>query len=75
MKNKLLILITFTLLLSGCFRKEPPKPRLVLKKTKFSKISGWDNDSHKKALIAFKKSCAVIDKKNPDQFFSSKIPS
>jgi len=45
----------------------PAKSKLVLAKTNFKKIMGWNGDRHDQALVVFIRSCAKI-KKMPSNF-------
>lgn len=57
-------------LLSGCAAVDPETAALELKPAKFSDLPGWEKDDHSAAFAAFARSCARIDKKDPDTAFS-----
>ena len=76
MKQKIVLvaMISSVLFLSGCcHHKMPPKPGLVLAKTSFSNLAGWEKDNQVQALKALQKSCVVIAKRDPKNPFSKKI--
>jgi membrane-bound lytic murein transglycosylase A len=47
---------------------------LVLAKTDFNQLPGWENDDPREALKALQRSCVVIAKQNPSQSFSISMP-
>lgn len=49
-------------------------PHLILIKTDFSHLPGWDKDDHNLALETLQKSCLIIAKQDPKKPFSSSIP-
>ena len=70
----IMIIMMSCLSLTGCstISKSTKKaaPRVAyFQKTNFSELGDWESDSHYSALLTFKKSCKVINKKDP----SSKI--
>jgi membrane-bound lytic murein transglycosylase A len=62
----LITVITGTLYYRGQFG-----PHLSLSKTSFRELPHWARDEHTKALLAFKRSCAVIAKKEANLAFNS----
>jgi membrane-bound lytic murein transglycosylase A len=61
------------LLLSACGTTAPEKESapLVLRPASFNDLPGWADDNQTEALAAFRRSCARILKKDPDQLFGS----
>jgi membrane-bound lytic murein transglycosylase A len=62
------ILISLFLIFVAACTTPAPKPetdRLSLKPVSFSDLSGWQKDTPQAALVAFRKSCAVLTKKPP----------
>ena len=54
-------------LLSGCQGVFKPEPKLKLVSVEIEDIPDWEYDDHRPAFIAFKKSCAALEKKPPEQ--------
>ena len=61
------------LLMTGCAQKievPPPATKLELAPVSFSALPDWALDRHSDAVTAFQKSCAALEKKDPDFSFS-----
>ncbi len=75
--TKKIILITMALsglLLSGCsHQKVAPPSQLVLAKTSFANLNGWQRDNQIHALRALQKSCVIIKKRKSQASFYKKI--
>jgi membrane-bound lytic murein transglycosylase A len=57
-------------LLSACAQKPEIEPsRLKLQPMAFSSLKGWGQDQQGEVITAFRKSCAVFEKKDPDTAF------
>ena len=54
-----LSILGLVLALASCGAPVGP-PRLDLEKIEFSDLEGWDSDAQSRALVAFRRSCAVI---------------
>ena len=73
MRRHIPVLIVFVLLVSGCTFFQPPTPKhaenateVTLVPVGFAELPGWNEDEAESALIAFRKSCDILMKRNPE---------
>jgi membrane-bound lytic murein transglycosylase A len=53
------------LILVACAEKRPPEPAVELRPVGFSELPGWGEDDPSRALGAFRRSCAVLVRRDP----------
>lgn len=63
------LLILTVLFLSACSVTDPEKEPLVLKKSGFENLPGWEQDDHGEIFEAFSRSCDRILKNHPEKPF------
>jgi len=65
------VLLIIAFLSSFITDMEQANDNLYLKVSSFKGLNGWNDDNQQKSIVAFKKSCSRILKKNPDAEFGT----
>jgi membrane-bound lytic murein transglycosylase A len=53
------------LLLVACAERRPPEPAVELRPVSFAELPGWGEDDPSEAIEAFRRSCAVLARRDP----------
>lgn len=74
------VIVALALVLSGCAgfdfgmgRKAEDAKALTLSPVSFASVPGWQQDDQSQALVAFRKSCAVMMKRDPNASVSPTV--